>query len=106
MSRKRMLPTERKREILAAALRVATRPGGWANLTRADVAREAGCVASLITAHFGTMIGFRRAVMRAAIAGEHLAVIAQGIVAGHTCAIKAPVDLKVLALNSLTTDGF
>ena len=43
MTKKRLLPDDRKLEILNAAIKVAGRPGGWSKLTRDAVAKEAGC---------------------------------------------------------------
>lgn len=101
MSRIRLLPNDRKQQILDAALLVAQSPGGWARLTRGAVANEAECAQGLISNYFGTMIAFRRAIMRAAISAENLSVIAQGLAAGDACAKKAPDELKQKALNSL-----
>lgn len=101
MTRKRLLPHDRKLEILNAAIKVAGRPGGWSKLTRAAVAKEAGCAEGLPSKYFGTMVAFRRAIMRAAIVAEELGVIAQGLAAGDKCAQKADESLKRKALETL-----
>ena len=101
MTKKRLLPDDRKLEILNAAMKVAGRPGGWAKLTRDAVAKEAGCAEGLPSKYFGTMISFRRSIMRAAIGTENLAVIAQGLAAGDKCAQKADEGLKRKALETL-----
>jgi AcrR family transcriptional regulator len=101
MTRKRLLPDDRKLEILNAAIKVAGRPGGWSKLTRDAVAKEAGCAEGLPSKYFGTMVSFRRAIMRAAIVAEELGVIAQGLAAGDKCAQKADPELKARALNTL-----
>ena len=101
MSNKRLEPKARKRQILAAALITVGAPGGWSNLTRERVGRQAGCADSLISSYFGTMSTFRRTIMRAAIVDENLSVIAQGLAAGDKYARKAPDDLKQQALASL-----
>jgi len=101
MNKKRLLPDDRKHEILTAAIKVAARPGGWAKLTREAVAREAECADGLISKYFGTMTNFRRAIMRAAIAGKELSVIAQGLADGDSCAQKATESLKRKALATL-----
>ena len=101
MTKKRLQPDDRKQQILTAAIRVAARPGGWAKLTRDAVAKEAGCAEGLPSKYFGTMISFRRAIMRAAIGAENLAVIAQGLAAGDKCAQKADESLKRKALETL-----
>lgn len=90
-----------KANILAAALKVAARPDGWAKLTRAAVAKEAGCSEGLPSKYFGTMTVFRRAVMRTAIASENLSILAQGLAASDPTAIKAPQELKTRAVALL-----
>lgn len=102
MTRKRLLPDDRKLEILNAAIKVAGRPGGWSKLTRDAVAKEAGCAEGLVSKYFGTMIAFRRSIMRAAIQARNLAVVAQGLAAGDTNAQKAPPELKAAAVETLT----
>ena len=101
MTKKRLHPDDRKQEILNAAIKVAGRPGGWGKLTRDAVAKEAACSEGLVSKYFGTMIAFRRSIMRAAIGTENLAVIAQGLAAGDASAKKADPELKARALNTL-----
>ena len=110
MTKKRLQPDDRKQQILTAAIRVAARPGGWAKLTRDAVAREAGCAEGLPSKYFGTMVSFRRSIMREAIRLAELekappaiydSVIAQGLAAGDKCAQKADPELKARALNTL-----
>ncbi len=101
MSKRRLLPDDRKRQILSAAIKVAGRPGGWAKLTRDAVAKEAACAEGLPSKYFGTMASFRRAIMRAAIKARNLSVIAQGLATGDASAQKAPPELKAAALNTL-----
>ena len=101
MNKKRLLPDDRKDQILKAAIKVAARPGGWARLTREAVAKEADCAEGLPSKYFGTMVAFRRSIMRAAILAEELGVIAQGLAAGDKCAQKADPELKARALNTL-----
>lgn len=102
MTKKRLHPDDRKQQILTAAIKVAGRPGGWGKLTRDAVAREAGCAEGLVSKYFGTMIAFRRSIMRAAIQARNLAVVAQGLAAGDTNAQKAPPELKAAAVETLT----
>lgn len=99
--KKRLAPDDRKQQILDAAIRVAGRPGGWAQLTRESVAKEADCAEGLVSRYFGTMVAFRRAIMRAAIQARNLAVIAQGLAAGDSNAQKAPPELKAAAVKTL-----
>lgn len=92
----------RKDDILRAALLLATPVGGWQALSRKAVADQAGCSEALVSAHFGTMVQFRRAVMRKAIAAGELTVIGQGIAAGDSIAVKIDdPDLRAKALDSL-----
>lgn len=90
-----------KENIIVAALRVAAKPGGWSKLTREKVAIEAGCGEALVSKYFGTMVAFRRALMRAAIHQAVLPIVAQGLAAGDKCAQKAPDALKKSALSTL-----
>lgn len=101
MIKKRLLPDDRKRQILTAAIKVAGRPGGWGKLTRDAVAKEAGCAEGLVSKYFGTMIAFRRSIMRAAIKDFNLSIVAQGLAAGDNVALKAEEALKRKALETL-----
>ena len=110
MTNTRLRPTDRKQQILDAAIKVASRPNGWAKLTRDAIAKEADCSEGLPSKYFGTMVNFRRTVMRAAIqyAGHgsvpvamYLSVIAQGLAAGDKHARKAEPELKARALQTL-----
>jgi hypothetical protein len=91
-----------KSNILDAALRVAATRGGWTMLTRKAVALEAGCAEARISQCFGTMLAFRRTIMRHAVINKNLAVIAQGIVAGDKYADAATPELKKAALITLS----
>ena len=97
----RKRPDDRKLEILNAAIKVAGRPGGWTKLTREAVAREAQCADALVSKYFGTMVAFRRSIMRAAIVRADLSVIAQGLAAGDKFTQKTDPELKRRALNTL-----
>jgi len=98
----RLHPDKRKEQIIDAAVKVAGQPGGWAKLTREAVAREAQCAEGLISKYFGTMITFRRTIMRHAIKAANLSVVAQGLAAGDSYAKKADADLKARALATLS----
>lgn len=99
--KKRLHPDDRKEQILIAALKVASRPGGYAKLTRAVVAECAGCSEGLVSKYFGTMVRLKRAIMRAAIKDGNLPILAQGLAAGDKCAQKADESLKRKALETL-----
>lgn len=101
MTKKRLQPDARKDQILQAAIKVAARPGGWGKLTRDAVAKEADCAEGLPSKYFGTMLNFKRAIMRAAIQDRNLSVIAQGLAAGDKAALKAEDALKREALDTL-----
>lgn len=101
--RTRLQPSDRKELIIEAALNVASRPGGWSTMTREAVAKAAEVSDALVSMHFGTMVQFRRSVMRAAVAREVLPVIAQGVVMGDKTALKADASLKSKAIESLNT---
>ena len=101
MTRKRLLPADRKAEILTAALDVAARKNGWSSLTREAVAATANCSPASISVHFGTMIAFRRTIMREAVRTAKLPIIAQGLAAGDTHARKAPPAVCAAALDYL-----
>lgn len=94
-------PKDRKYQILNAALVIAEKPGGFSKLTREAVAKEVPCSEGLVSQYFGTMIAFRRQIMRAAIMNKNLSVVAQGLAAGDIHAQKADKGLKSRALATL-----
>ena len=97
---RRLLPKDRREEILTAALNVAENVG-YRQITREQVAINAGCAESLISSYFGTMEKFRRTIMRAAVKNEHLHIIAQGLVVGDNHAKKADQALRAKAMASM-----
>lgn len=97
----RLKPDDRKLQILRAALVVASKDGGLSTLSRQSVAAEAGCAESLVSRYFGTMIEFKRTIMRAAVHNQILPVIAQGLAMGDKHAQKADPELKSKALATL-----
>ncbi len=101
MNKKRMHPDNRRQEILDAAMKVAGLPGGWSKLTREAVANEAQCADGLVSKYFGTMVTFRRTIMRQAIKASSLSIVAQGLAASDVYAQKADADLKRKALDTL-----
>lgn len=96
----RLKPTDRKTQILGAALTAAKRDG-YARVTRDAIAREAGCAPGLVSHYLGTMASTRRDIMRAAIRERVLPIVAQGLVAKDPHARRAPADLKEQALASI-----
>lgn len=100
MTHVRLTRRARHDSILAAAVRLAETKG-YTKVTRDDIALAAGCSPALVSEMFGTMVCLRRACMRAAIANEVLAVVAQGLAARDPHAMKAPLALRELAAASL-----
>ena len=74
---------------------------GYRNITRDEIALEAGVHPSNVSYHLGTMIELRRHVMREAVRAECLSIIAQGLVVRDKHALKASVELRGAALASL-----
>jgi AcrR family transcriptional regulator len=102
---KRFKPKVRRELILIAALRVARKPGGWNNLTRAAIAKEAHCADGLISRYLGSMDSVRRAIMKAAIKYEYLDLIAQGVASGDKYALALSPVLKHKAIGVLMDLG-
>lgn len=90
----------RNRSVLEAALAIA-KERGFAALTRDGVAERAGVAAGSVNNAYGDMDGLRDAVMAAAVDGEHLAVIGEGLAIRHPAAQRAPDDVKRRALATL-----
>lgn len=101
MKQTKMEARERLAQILAAALKMASRDG-YTRITREGVARAAHVSEGLVTYHMGTMPELRRAIMREAVRTECLPVIAQGVAARDRHALKASPSLQRKALESLT----
>lgn len=101
MSQRKRLPEDvRKTQILDAAIAEA-KVEGYQWITRDAIAQRAGVSTGLITRHYTTMVQLKRAVLRAAVAGEILPIIAQGLAdkSPHVQAI--PDDLKARALDTI-----
>lgn len=96
----KLKPNDRRALILSAALTLAAEQG-YQRVTREAVGAAAGIAPALISYLFGTMPDFRRDIMRAAVRGRNLAVVAQGLAAGDAHARKAPQDLIEEALSAL-----
>jgi AcrR family transcriptional regulator len=78
----RLTPRVRCETILAAALKLASQPGGWNTLTLVKVAKEAHCTHGLICHHFGSAAALRRKLVRVAIKQENFDVLIQALTAG------------------------
>jgi hypothetical protein len=103
MSNKRYSPEIRRELVLKAAIKAASKPGGWGKLTRQVIAEHAGCSDGLVSRYLGDMPSARRAIMRAAIRDENLEIIIQSIGAHDGYAVKKwlPAALKTKAIASL-----
>ena len=93
MKNKRISPGARATELTAVALRLA-REHGLANLTRDQIASEAGVASGLVSLRLGTMPAMRRTVMRAAVTQGVLEVIAEGLAHRDPHAMAAPLELR------------
>lgn len=97
---KRLLPNDRKEQIMQKAMGLAGR-GGYNNVKRADVAAAAGVAEGLVSKYWGTMVQLRRAIMRRAVTERNLLIIAQGLAGGDAQARKAPEALRREAVETL-----
>ena len=97
-SKQRLKPAVRRVQILEAALVLAEK-GHYLRLTRNEIAARAGLAGTTVQYHFKTMIQLRRAIMRAAVAWKNLPVLAQGITAGDSQALKASQALQDQAMG-------
>lgn len=103
MNATRLKQADRRALILDNALALAT-TGHYLCVTRDEIAAAGGHSSALVQHRFGSMIKLRRAVMRAAIKRKCLPVIAQGVMAKDRHALKAPSELRKLALQTLIDD--
>jgi AcrR family transcriptional regulator len=101
MTQTRKKPEVRVAEILAAALTLASRTH-YTSVTREQIAKAAGVSPAAVQYHFKTMAQLRGKLMRAAVKGEHLAVIAQGLLAGDSHARKASPELRARAADTIS----
>ena len=99
--RKTRESTEKKRHIIVSEGLEFTIKHGYDNLTREAFCEHIGIAAGSINYHFGDMAGFRRAIMRKAIAKRIVEVVADGISAKCEVARKAPESLKKLAIEHM-----
>ncbi|RZJ26198.1 MAG: TetR family transcriptional regulator [Haliea sp.] len=97
---KRLLPDDRKEQLLNVALKLAEKDG-LAGLQRAAIAEAAGVSVGLVTWRFGTMVKCRREVMRAAIQRRVMRIIAEGVATRDPQALKAPPALRFEAMGAV-----
>lgn len=88
--------------LLAIALQMAE-AGHYTRVTRDGLAERAGVANGIVTATFGTMVQFRRDLMRHAVATRNLRVIGQGLAMGCSHAQKADEATRQAALQALAS---
>lgn len=98
----RMNPEQRRLAMLAAALKLSQKPGGFTGLERGPVAAAAGCSASLVNHYFSNMEGLRAAVVKQAVQDKILSIIGQAVVANHVSVRRLDRALKSKAVASLS----
>lgn len=96
VSRNRVNPELRREQILSVAVDL-SKTDGYHKITREQIAAKCGISPSLIRRYFGTMPKLRRDIMRAAVRGEVVEIIAQGLAVSDDHAKKAPNNLKQAA---------
>jgi len=100
MTYERLDPKERKKQIFEAALKLA-KTKGYNDITRDEIAAEAGVSMGLVSRYHKTMPQLRRSIMRAAIARGIPEIVLQGIACKDKAALNAPVALRRRALASV-----
>ena len=90
-----------KEKILAAAVRVAASKG-YATMSRAAVAKAAGCSETLPSVYFGPMRNLRIAVVRDAIAKKNLRIIGQAVAAKDHLTRGLSTEIKHAATIALS----
>ena len=74
----RLTSAHRKRQIFAAALKLAG-DGGLYDMTGAAVAKKAGCSRPLVIYYFGSALKLREAIIRHAIEKNDQVIITQAV---------------------------
>lgn len=100
MTRTRLSATERKTDMLAAALKLAA-DKGYLHITRDDIADKTGVTGPTVHYHFHSMDALRRALMLYAIEQRNASVVAQGLAVGDEVARGADSALKAQAARAL-----
>ncbi len=91
---------ERRRKLIAAGVAEAAAVG-FLNMKRNAIAARAGLANGSINHEFGSMDGMREAIMREAVAGGHVGIVAQGLACGHPIAKEAPEGVRAEAVRTL-----
>lgn len=98
--KRRLNPTDRREQILQASIDLATKCG-VEGLRMDDIAAKAETSRALVAHYFGTMIGLKRDVWRAAISRSVVPIVARGIATGNKAVRKAPPELRAKAAEYL-----
>lgn len=79
---RRLIPSERREEIITAALEVAEEIG-FLKVSRERVAGRAGTSAGLVSHYMGTVGELHERILRRAVQQQNLAVLAQAVSVNH-----------------------
>lgn len=101
-SLRRRYPPEVRREMLLDVGLELAETHNYTNVSAQMVAEKADVTRALVSRYFGTMVQFRRALMRRAVDTERLRVVAQGLACGDAHAVKADDSLKSRALAAIS----
>src|SRR5579875_3805228 len=96
MAGKRYKSAIRRKQILKAGIELASQPGGWSRLTRAELARAVGCSDAIVNVHVGDMATVRRTIMRIAVRRGIAEIIVQSVAAHDGYAPKSATIESVL----------
>lgn len=96
----RMGREARIKDLLKVGLSLAEK-NGYARITRDEVAHAAKCSPPLISIYFGSVAGFRTALMKEAIRARNLRVICQGLAARDPACLRLPPALKAEAKKAI-----
>ena len=93
---------QRTQLLLAAAIKIAMRPGGWNRLTSGTVAAKCGCARTLIFAYWPTLADLKRAILEEAVQQGYLPIVAQALADGDKMALRLNPIMKHKAATALT----
>lgn len=102
MKRSRLSAEDRKKQILACALKV-SETIGYKNINRYHVSEKINVSDALITNYFKTMANLRKQILKLAVEEENLIVLAQAIVFKDAKMLKISKILKQRVCNYIVT---
>lgn len=91
---------DRDKRILEAAVSLAAKVG-YRRITREAVANAAGVATGCINLAYGTMDRLRDAVLREAVARQHVEIVKQGLADGAEITRNLPPELKIRVAATL-----